>query len=415
MSFLRVRCARRLLSEPVPATSPRLPHVYDVGGQGTWRKVGAHDILRSEGLQQDIGSIYTLTKTESRTLHPEGYAGRIPKHFPVTGASFMYRQLSFLLDKYLSKFAQWDSKYDIVQELRNGTPGFLINGPKGSGKSVLINQAVHFGRSRKILTLYIPVQRWTHGRLWIEPSLCLPGYYDCPKPTAEFLAATLRANQKILQTMPVQSSVVIPVLQDEKTPENLAELLAWGIKEYDRYGIGLKLFLDELRLNQDVPILFALDGWNFQLHRTEYYFDKPSMTRGWSGLNAVPAWRLMLFRGLYQILDDCRENSTGWGETKKHNKTFIVANDAGYQPFVNTPAFRTEDSIFYILDCPEYTDEELRTMITFYVDSLPLAKSLEKGTMPNLHRLAYKIGFMTGNRPSDTYKNLLQTTGWQYF
>ena len=181
----------------------------------------------------DIGDMYRLSNEDMKKFFQEGFAGLIVKAFapPLQPRCFLYRKHTHLINKYIEKFQNWADKDEVLREMRDGKPGFIFDGPHGCGKSVLMNQAVHFGRSREILTFYIPdASEWTSAS-FVVPSTTLPGFFDNPNETLQLLKFFCRmdCNRKILKERKLTRKYPIPKVSEFTKMDTLWDLLNYGM------------------------------------------------------------------------------------------------------------------------------------------------------------------------------------------
>ena len=207
----------------------------------------------------DIGSMYRLSEVDMKAHFQEGFCGNIVKAFapPLQPRCFLYRKQAHLLNKYLEKFEKWESKGEALAELRDGKPGFIYDGPHGSGKSVILNQAVHFARSRDMLTLYIPdASEWTSGS-FVVPSTLLPGFYDNPNETLNLMKYFCRipGNKKILQGRKLSREYPLPMSETHDKLETVWDLLHYGFDDIETTVVVFKYFLDEVVLMNEYVVL----------------------------------------------------------------------------------------------------------------------------------------------------------------
>jgi len=362
-------------------------------------------LVRGRAAPGLIGSVYHLPTDQPR-LYPESVAGRMAE-VPPTSRGFLYRKPTMLLHEYVRKFAQYQTRREALRELRNGRAGFLLTGSDGVGKSVLLAQSVQFARAAGVLTLYFPdCHRHTHGHLYLEPNPLLPGYFDTPIPTVAFFKSLRAAQPTVLKSIPFSPAVPLPIdAPEEKPPVNLLQLVDWGLAKVDRHGILLKIFLDEVLTLKDTPVLIALDGYNWFLHNTEYHFGPASLAGGKEEVPRVHAEKLVLVRQLNRLLSHA---------ARADNVLFLAAVDTSHPSSQDTP-FHPELTALHPFPVPKYSDLELRTMVDYYLKRGPYNehyKNPKSTVLPNLERLCYKIGFMTGHTARGVWQQLVTLPHW---
>ncbi|EPY28587.1 mitochondrial 28S ribosomal protein S29-like protein [Strigomonas culicis] len=395
----------------------------------------------------DIDSMYCVGNDELMQYYPEGLGGKVMQLMPPGHPrGFLYRKESHLLNCYIEKVQFWKSKKNVLQTLTNGRPGFIIDGPSGSGKSALICQAVHYARIRNLLTLYVPnVKAWTHGE-WCWPSTILPGFFDAPDAAREFLKYFAVANRQLLQNWKLKCTPSdLPLEKNEQQPQNLYQLCEWGHQavapaSVDRQSVCVKYLFDEISAEKEQPVIIAVDGWNLFSHDTHFRYPHPDFLRTLSSLNdgstdvdlypqefpRIPASRLSFVRGLNKIILAKDEP----------NKFFITCTTRDFKPFDGVSGFADvendryansldeyapydaeKDSFFHPIKTNNFTEYEYRAFLRFAINSGELA-GLGWGPMwhysSDFERKLYKIGFMSERNPQRVIDHYHQEMVWRY-
>lgn len=397
-----------------------------------------------------VNGVYCVSNDDLVRTFPEGLGGKVMQTMPPGHPrGFLYRKQSHLLNLYIDKLLFWESKHTVLRSLTDGRPGFIVDGPTGSGKSALMCQAVHFARSRGLLTLYVPNARsWTHGE-WCWPSTILPGFFDAPDASRALLQYFARANKDVLTAWPLRKTPKdLPTEQGERQPANVYDLCLWGYtaaapSSIDRQSVALKFLLDEISEEKKMPILFVIDGMNLFSHNTHFRYPHPDFLRTLSTFNdgtsdvdlypqelpRIPSARLSFVRGLNQLMLNSNAHP---------NKFFVTCTSRDFKPFdggvsgipdVETdkhsnsldeyaPYDPEKDSVLHPVKLDEAFDEyEFRSYLRFLINSGELAGF---GWGPLWHysssfeRKLYKIDFMSGRNPQRVIDQYHQELVWRY-
>ena len=431
---------------------------------------GQHDIMVTEKTYQhpaevlpsnlgfgEINGMYSVGNDEIKKYFAEGVGGKAFQLFvPGHPRSFLYRKQSHLLNKFIDKIPYWNSKSDALSALSGDRPGFIIDGPTGTGKSSLMAQAVHYARSRDIMTIYVPnAKDWTHGE-WCWPSTLLPGFWDVPDAGRSFLQYFARSNRDVLSKWPlVCTPKDLPTDRSEKPPETLYDLMDWGHSapapsSVDRQSVAIKYLMDELRAEKSRPILFVIDGYNLFSHETHFRYPHPDFLRklsSFTGTNTdvdmhaqelprIPASRLGFVRGLNRmILDNVTRNQSNTNFAP--NRFFITSTTRDFKPFDGgvsgfdnvfndkhvhsldeyAPYHPEKDSLFHPIPVGDFDEYEYRSFLRYLVNSSELAGS---GWGPLWHysssfeRKLYKIEFMSRRNPQRVIDQFHAEITWTY-
>eukprot|EP00756_Hemistasia_phaeocysticola_P036460 Hpha_TRINITY_DN16643_c1_g3::TRINITY_DN16643_c1_g3_i1::g.181923::m.181923/K17408/DAP3, MRPS29; small subunit ribosomal protein S29 len=368
---------------------------------------------------QDIGKMYCLSDDDMKAYFQEGFAGLITKAFapPLQPRGFLYRKLSHLLNVYIGKFEDWDTKEDVLYELRDGKSGFILDGPHGCGKSAILNQVVHSARSRGILTVFIPdATEWTSGS-FVMPSTVVPGFFDNPNECLELLRYFCRCpvNQRILSERPLSRVYPMPRLGQQDKLETVWDLLHFAFDDVETCPIVFKYFLDELIAIKDIPVLFVVDSFDRLCKYTEYHEMHPDVLRGLPidgfDIKTLPkkrihSSRLVLSRALNYIMTANEPNKLVIAASTRE----VGANAQGTHDF--TPFQPDQDTMLHTLKVPPRYDEyEMRSILRFYLETMEASEQDSDGRpqgagwswrrleMPSFERTLYKIRFLTDGNP----------------
>lgn len=395
---------------------------------------------------KDIDSMYCIGNDELIRSFPEGLGGKVMQLMPPGHPrGFLYRKESHLLNCFIEKLLFWRSKKVGIEALTNKKPGFIFDGPTGCGKSALLCQAVHFSRSRGLLTMYIPnAKDWTHGE-WCWPSTILPGFFDSPDACRLFLKHFALANKTILKSWKLNHSPKdLPIEQGEAQPETMYDLCQWGHcasapASIDRQSVCLKFLFDEIHAEKERAIVIIVDGWNLFSHDTHFRYPHPDFFRSISSfgeggtdvdlypqeLPRIPSSRLAFVRGLNKIILGGEENKFFITSTTRDFKPFDgvsgfpnVENDRFSSSLDEYSPYNAEkDSFFHPIAVNDFTEYEYRAFLRFVINSGELA-GLGWGPMwhysSDFERKLYKIGFMSERNPQRVIDHYHQELVWKY-
>ncbi|CCW65264.1 unnamed protein product [Phytomonas sp. EM1] len=395
----------------------------------------------------DIDSMYCIGNDELIRYFPEGLGGKVMQLMPPGHPrGFLYRKESHLLNIFIHKLTFRETKWSVAKTLSAGRPGFILDGPTGCGKSALICQAVHFARSRDILTLYVPNAKvWSHGE-WCWPSVILPGFFDAPDASREFLKSFSISNRSILENWLLRCTPSdLPIDQGETSPKTLLQLCEWGHQavapaSIDRQSVCMKFLFDELSAEKEKPILIVVDGWNLFSHNTHFRYPHSGFLHTLTSLDNkstdvdlypqelpyIPSSRLSFVRGLNKFILSHDEP----------NKFFITCTTRDFKPFDGisgypdvendrfknsldeyAPYYPEKDSFFYPIKIGNFTEYEYRAFLRFVINSGELS-GLGWGPMwhysSDFERKLYKIGFLSDRNPQRVIDHYHQEMVWRY-
>ena len=403
----------------------------------------------------DINRMYCIGNDDLIATYPEGLGGKVMQLMPPGHPrGFLFRKQSYLINQYVRKCATGlipgVEVNPTLRALAGGRPGFIVDGATGTGKSALMAQAVHYARSRGILTVYVPnAKDWTHGE-WCWPSVLLPGFWDAPDASRMFLHYFSRAQQAILNSMPLRVTPKdLPTENGESKPSNVYELCIWGAgakvgapNNIDRQSVGIKYVMDELMAYTEKPILFVIDGMNLFSLDTHFRFPHPDFLKSMTSLKEtdidlypqelprIPAARFTFVRALNKMMHDALT-----GVKEAQNKYFITSTtrdfkpyDGGVSGFSNpeidkhatsldeyAPFHAEKDTVLHPLTVSDFDEYEYRSFLRFLVNSGELAGF---GWGPLWHyssdfeRKLYKIEFMSKRNPQKVVDHYHQEITW---
>lgn len=385
-------------------------------------------------LYSDIGTVYRLSDDDMRAYFQEGFAGQIVKAFapPMQPRGFLYRKLDHLLNTYIGKMKRFqDPKVrDVLYELRDGKAGFILDGPHGCGKSALLNQVVHYARSRGMLVFFInDAEQWTCGS-FVVPSTVLPGFFDNPNETLELLRnfCKMDCNKQILQRKKLSRVYPVPSHTGRKPPETVWDLLTHAFDDIETTPVVFKYFLDELIAIKDIPIVFVVDSFDRLCKHTEYFNMHPDVLRDKmrddGDIRTLPkerihASRLTLVRALSYVMAANEPNKLVVGATCR----MVGTNAQSTHEF--STFFPGEDTMLHPMEvAAQYDDYELRAILRFYLETMEGVDAHGRTTgggwswrrleLPGFERTLYKIKFVTDANPYMVWHQSEMRQYWKF-
>jgi len=297
----------------------------------------------------ELNKLYVINSGDYNTFFGElGFGGELDKVFErVAQRALMIREPVLPAVDLLTRMkANNGKRTDLNQR------GFVFTGIRGGGKTACLSIVAHHAFKNDFLVFYIPsAHHWTHGPHYVEPSVLLKGYFDVPTPSLAFLRQFSKANSKILKKMKLSKSFNLPVELGEKQPTNLQELIQFGVVSEDNASIAFKLLMDELVVNNDVPMAFIVDDYNFFMDTTGFSYGNLAEFDT-KMPEPVHATQLTIVRGLNRLL---LQNSP--------NKVFVAAASNKWKQQNET---RLEDYPLEVLNVPRYSEVEMGTMLDYY-------------------------------------------------
>jgi hypothetical protein len=283
-------------------------------------------------------------------------------------------------------------------------------GERGTGKSVLMNQLVMYGRKQGWLCLYIS-NGWdqVQSGLFIEPIENESNLYDNFMMTKFVLRSFWKAHHEVLSTLPLKkgtseemktkySERMEKIIAEwnrskamhkgEKDPsfvkirgllaendiiasedvldeevlkgfnlesfeiKTLQDLIFIGIAIPEYAGIAFRDLIEELKIIDHIPVLVAVDEYNTWFDRTAFMYDDKS----------ISSWQLTVPSCLH-IFDRRKEDNSVW---KMKNGLAIVASSVGRSEGKKITFDDVNASIPLKIAVPAYNQIEYTSAFTFY-------------------------------------------------
>eukprot|EP01080_Neovahlkampfia_damariscottae_P006408 gene6408-10415_t len=269
--------------------------------------------------------------------------------------------------------------------------GYIFTGMSGCGKSSNLTSIVYHSYSQNMLVFHIPNGYfWTRGNQYVVPSPLLQGYFDCPIPTESFLKQFKSGNETIIKEMKLSKDYKLPSLTIGKdqyqNPTTIFELCQYGLAHPQYLLITFKFLMDELLANKTVPMVFAIDDYNFFDHFTPYSFGDIDDEEATELPKKIHAKQYTLVRGLDRIL---LENDS--------NKTFICAESKKHK--IIEPSNLMDRNALTAIHVQRYNFRELNRICAYY-----MAANYVYGT-PEI--FLEDLMFLTGGIPSKIFKEMM--------
>ncbi|EIM86567.1 uncharacterized protein STEHIDRAFT_147130 [Stereum hirsutum FP-91666 SS1] len=180
-----------------------------------------------------------------------------------------------------------DMTLDLVQKLdaasSKSSEGnrFVLGGPKGSGKSLLLLQAVEYAAASNWLVLYIPrgIDLVNSSSNYVY-DLRTQSYYQ-PNFAFQTLQRFKIVNAKLLEGLKVHRDVEIERHETVKGGVPLAELIEVGVQDKTVAPTVLEAMLECLGAQTELPVLVAVDDFQALFCKSAYRDPLYGSLRAW--------------------------------------------------------------------------------------------------------------------------------------
>eukprot|EP01039_Chlorochromonas_danica_P006322 gene6322-6972_t len=321
----------------------------------------------------------------------------------------------------------------------------LLTGQRGVGKSVMLNQVVLEARRQGWLTVFIPDGwKHANTGSYIDPvenvttAEGLPVFNNAHM-TAVALRGLWHAHGSLLSTLPIQDTSVIakyaryinrfnekwarvqltlsnskkvnwtflkvreivhgeegshdpdldkldePILSkfNAQTFEvkTLADLITVGIALLDTSGFAFIDLIAELRRLENIPVLFAVDGYNTWMDNAAFYYDSKRI----QGRQLAVPYALSFF-------DTTKEATNSY----KLKNGFCIATTSLTHPEGLKTAFEQEKaSIPFILRVPVYNQTEFLSVVSHYLNNAPVGMHMSASHLQTFRIYTASVGETT--------------------
>jgi hypothetical protein len=332
--------------------------------------------------EADVDKMYYISSADYNAYFGElGMGGELDRTFDkIHQRALLIRKPIIPVIQYLEQMKKQNFKSRDLD-----TKGFVFTGIQGGGKSACLATVVHHAFKNNFMVFYIPsAHQWTHGTHYVEPSILLKGYFDTPTPAIAFMKHFGKANSAFLKEMRLSKNYNLPIEIGEKQPTTLADLINYGVLSEENAAIAFKLLLDELYLNNDVPMLFAIDDYNFFLDYTNFTYGNLA-DFDIKMPEKVHATQLTLVRGLNRILLQ-----------DKPNTIFVAATSKKWK---QENELELEDYLLKPLNVSRYNPNEMDAILEYYQASYYVFRD-------DGEPLYEDLVYLTGAVPEKIFKEL---------
>lgn len=285
----------------------------------------------------------------------------------------------------------------------------MLIGERGSGKSVVLNQAVLHARKNGWLCMFVPDGfEHSHGGIYVEPTPGKSGFYDNTMMSAELLRGFYRAHAEQLNDIPVQKAealkkyekhiekfrekwdlaLKVPGREDlnftemraiilgedynpaehdadnellkdfdfvNLKPSSVGDLVRMGLAFHDYSGLAVMDVVSELKVlkRDDMPVLFAVDQFNAWESMSAYHYKENALH---SRDICVPAALSFLSRKKETVAEWKVENGLCIAAT-----SFKHATDGGLATYRDS-----KSSMPLVVEVPEYSAAEFASALEHY-------------------------------------------------
>lgn len=211
------------------------------------------------GLTEDtVSKIYCVPNKETKEVFPRG----LPQRFRTQIDCF--KNTCWILRA---------QTHDIISKLRDGVEGqqnsnkFLIHGRDGGGKTICLDQVVHWCWKAGWLVVHVPgVSFWAHSRRELRPSQLFPGTYDQPHEASIWLKNFRAVNAKMLKHIKLSESRTWTKRERSEVGDDLWQVIDQGLRKpviaTDMVGVVIAEILQEQARESGHKLLLAVDEVN---------------------------------------------------------------------------------------------------------------------------------------------------------
>lgn len=286
----------------------------------------------------DVGRFWRFTRSDLMRLLPEGLAGELSRDIVLMPSrtrdiGIMHRKTS---SEILMQLSMMESG------LMGNKSGWLLEGKRGTGKSAILNTVVAAARNRGWLVLFepmgsrfgkeicqivrsanglylqnqlakeflerfvtfnqdmlmqIPVQSKFYGRTSIDgsPIEMIERVY-LPQILEKLDSSTTTLSEQIKNTHKLRSKLVVASMKDRcPNPANVYEICEFGINNMSFATQAVGELLNQLKVQENFPVLIAVDEYNEMMTVSEYVSTRYDNTQ-FNGY--IPNYHLALSRML---------------------------------------------------------------------------------------------------------------------
>ncbi|ETV80493.1 hypothetical protein H257_06763 [Aphanomyces astaci] len=347
--------ARAAFSTEAPAAAPAAADTAATGPTST--NVIAEHCISKANKDTDVNKFFALTDEQIKKNFPAGLPKRIKELFELVEPNkhFMLRKPVATILSAMSNFPEsWPERWP--------EKAFVLDGERGTGKTVSLIQIVNFARENGWIVLHVPHARaWIHEAPYVTKSAFHEGKFDIDVVGADILKQLIQCNGTQLASLPLRgdygdayyprSFVKKPKSASEynKSDLTLLDICESGLKDdllTCKAVVDLKA---ELAQVTEFPVLIAIDEYNAWFQKTVF---------GYEGV-PVKAEDITVIDALRDV------DASGYrADRKLANGLFIAATTENYPTkydFSKQASYKRVRKLLH-----PYTPQELTSLVDYF-------------------------------------------------
>ncbi|EFA78042.1 hypothetical protein PPL_08688 [Heterostelium album PN500] len=307
----------------------------------------------------------------SKNIGKENISKELKSHFDRIGKE---KDRSTLLREPVFKVIEWMNRMKQQQFEKNSPEDYcmLVDGKRGSGKSVTLSQLVFWAKQQGWFVFYVPsVHKFIHtGSL--TPFVENPMLFEQHELSTHLLNQMLEVNGDLMKKIPLKTKFRIQFNNFKSSPEKtLYDLVSSSL--FDCSSEVLYHFKREMDCIVEFPVLIALDGYN-HFHRLSEYGD---MYDAKTFMGTLPTDRLLASHLFKPLFNHSLSNGVVVASTTDDVSKAQILEE-----------FKNENQLVHI---PKFTLYEMRLLLNYLVE----IKYLEK--VPSQETVQYLWQMSSGN------------------
>nr|CCA25380.1 conserved hypothetical protein [Albugo laibachii Nc14] len=241
--------------------------------------IATHSITNFDP-EADTNKFFALTQEDRTAFFPEAVTKRLVRAFDLIG--YNHIMLRKPTAEILSVMKNWNQ---FTQSDR--PPAYILDGARGTGKSLALLQIVHFARANNWIVLYVPRARsWCFRAPYVIPSTITPSKFDIDLYGQQMLKMLAKSHHHQLLEIPLRNEYgdrYYPTEKFEQRPKTgvktndapltLADIVEVGIREEDLACPAVVDLRAELNQVEEFPVLIAIDEFSSWYQDTIFGFD----------------------------------------------------------------------------------------------------------------------------------------------
>jgi len=305
-------------------------------------------------VESEINTVCALKRDLIEKYYPEGIAGNMNTDADIISKGeamgILIRRKTIEIISLLERERKNHFLFDN-DEMKNY---LLLRGVSGCGKSVILNQTVHWARKNGWIVVFIPsVRKLVNGGSYIVESKRDPGFFDQPTVASLFASNLLKAHKAQLSKIPLKLPFILESF-NRTSSSSLADLLQHAVSSLETSCDSIHYFRMELSLVSEFPVLIVMDEINEFFNSS--VFLNPKYTKKYF-IDQLPTKKLTLAKCFANYKDHSLSNGT---------VVAAVSNTLSMKSFLKEEANNTEANSYII---PTYTKEEHAACLDYYVKS----------------------------------------------